>query len=125
MKKMKFVIIDDSMFMRTVLKKMIEEKTDYKVVGEGGNGLQAIEQAKKYKPDVMTLDITMPDMDGIQAVGEVLKVSPKTSIVMISAMGQKPLVIEAIKNGAKDFIIKPFDKIRVMESMKNVVSNIG
>ena len=124
MKSMKFVIIDDSMFMRTVLKKIIEEKNNYIVVGEGGNGIQAIEQAKKFKPDVMTLDITMPDMDGIQAVGEILKVSPKTNIIMISAMGQQARVIEAIRNGAKDFIIKPFDKTRVMESMNNVISNL-
>ncbi len=121
MNNLSFVVVDDAVFMRTLLKKMIEETDTYKVVGEGSNGFEAIEQAKLHKPDIMTLDITMPDMDGIQAVGEILKCSPDTKIIMVSAMGQQSMVIEAIKHGAKDFVIKPFEKTRVLQAIKNVL----
>jgi two-component system chemotaxis response regulator CheY len=120
MKKLTFVVVDDAVFIRTVLKKMIEEVDGYTVVGEGSNGYEAIEQAKKHQPDVMTLDITMPEMDGIEAVKGVLKVSSKTSILMISAMGQQSMVIDAIKLGAKDFVVKPFEKSRVLQAIKNI-----
>ncbi len=122
MKNLTFVVVDDAVFMRTLLKRMIEETDGYSVLGEGGNGYEAIEEAKKNQPDIMTLDITMPDMDGIQAVQEILKVSPKTKIIMVSAMGQQSMVIEAIKQGAKDFVVKPFDKSRVFQAIKNVIS---
>lgn len=122
MKNLTFVIVDDAIFMRTLLKRMIEEVENYTVVGEGSNGLEAIEQANKNQPDVMTLDITMPDMDGIKAVKEIMKVSPKTKIIMVSAMGQQSMVIEAIKLGAKDFVVKPFEKSRVLQAVKNVLS---
>jgi two-component system chemotaxis response regulator CheY len=123
MEKLSFVVVDDAVFMRTLLKKMIEEVEEYKVVGEGANGYEAIEQAKLYKPDVMTLDITMPELDGISAVKEVLKISPNTKIIMVSAMGQQSMVIEAIKLGAKDFVVKPFEKSRVVQAIKNVLSD--
>lgn len=121
METLKFVVVDDAVFMRTLLKKLLEETEGYTVVGEGSNGIQAIEQAKKLKPDIMTLDITMPDMDGLQAVPEILKVSPDTRIIMVSAMGQQSMVIEAIKAGARDFVVKPFDKSRVMQAIRNVM----
>lgn len=120
MDTLKFVVVDDAVFMRTLLKKMIEEVEEYSIVGEGSNGYEAIEQAKKHKPDIMTLDITMPDMDGLKAVPEILKVSPETRIIMVSAMGQQAMVIEAIKAGAKDFVVKPFDKSRVLQAIRNV-----
>lgn len=122
MKAIKFVITDDAIFMRTLLRNIIEQYEGYEVVGEASNGREAIEVAKKYQPDVLTLDITMPEMDGIRAVKEILKVSPKTRIIMVSAMGQQSMVIEAIKQGAKDFVIKPFDKSRVYQSIKNVLA---
>lgn len=122
MKNLTFVVVDDAIFMRTLLKKMIEEVEEFKVIGEGCNGYDAIEQAKKHKPDIMTLDITMPDMDGIKAVKEVLKESPNTKIIMVSAMGQQSMVIEAIKLGAKDFVVKPFEKSRVIQAIRNVIS---
>jgi two-component system chemotaxis response regulator CheY len=122
MKNLTFVIVDDAIFMRTLLKKMIAEVENYNIVGEGSNGYEAIEQAKKNQPDVMTLDITMPDMDGIKAVKEILKVSPNTKILMVSAMGQQSMVIEAIKLGARDFVVKPFEKSRVLQAIKNVLS---
>ncbi len=122
MENLKFVVVDDAIFMRTLLKRMIEEVDGYRVVGEGFNGYEAIEQAKINRPDVMTLDITMPEMDGIKAVKEILKVSPGTKIIMVSAMGQQSMVIEAIKLGAKDFVVKPFEKSRVQQAIKNVIS---
>lgn len=122
MRKLTFVIADDAEFMRTLLKKMIEESEEYQVVGEASNGKEAIEQASKHKPDILTLDITMPEMNGIKAVAEVLKVSPCTKIIMCTAMGQHGMVIDAIKQGATDFIIKPFNKSRVYQAIKNVTT---
>lgn len=122
MNKITFVITDDAIFMRTLLRKIIEQSDEFEVVGEASNGLEAIDAAEKYQPDILTLDITMPEMDGIQAVKEILKVSPKTRIIMVSAMGQQSMVIEAIKQGAKDFVVKPFDKSRVYQSIKNVLA---
>ncbi|WP_027627867.1 response regulator [Ruminiclostridium cellobioparum] len=121
MEELKFVVVDDAVFMRTLIKRMIEENTNYVVVGEGANGHEAIAQAKKLLPDIMTLDITMPEMDGIMAIQEILSVSPKTKIIMVSAMGQQSMVIDAIKMGAKDFIVKPFDKSRVQQAIDNVL----
>ncbi len=122
MNKITFVITDDAIFMRTLLRKIIEQSDEYEVVGEASNGREAIAAAKEYQPGILTLDITMPEMDGIQAVKEILKVSPKTRIIMVSAMGQQSMVIEAIKQGAKDFVVKPFDKSRVYQSIKNVLA---
>lgn len=122
MKSLNFVVVDDATFMRTLLKNMIEEDKNNTVVGQGCNGIEAIKQAELHQPDVMTLDITMPDMDGLTAVKEVLRVSPHTKIIMVSAMGQQSLVIEAIKEGAGDFVIKPFEKSRVMQAIKNVTA---
>lgn len=121
MKDFKVVIVDDAIFMRTLLRRMIEEIEGCTIVGEAGNGIEAVEQAKKFKPDVMTMDITMPDMDGITAVKEVLEICPDIKILMVSAMGQQSMVLDAIKNGAKDFIVKPFDKTRVVEAICQVV----
>jgi two-component system chemotaxis response regulator CheY len=122
MKEITFVIVDDAVFMRTIIRKMIEQVEEYKVLGEASNGRDAIEAAAKFQPDIMTLDITMPELDGIQAVPEIMKVSPKTRIIMVSAMGQQSMVIEAIKMGAKDFVIKPFEKSRVYQAIKNVLA---
>ncbi|MDF2877651.1 MAG: response regulator [Clostridia bacterium] len=116
-----FLVVDDAIFMRTVLKKMLTE-AGFNVVGEAGNGLQAIEMAEKLKPDVVTLDITMPEMDGIEAIEKILQVSPDTKIIMCSAMGQHSKVVEAIKRGARDFIVKPFEKTRVLQAIYNVMN---
>jgi two-component system chemotaxis response regulator CheY len=122
MGKTTFVVTDDAMFMRTLLRKMLEQNEAFEVLGEASNGLEAIEAAKRHQPDVMTLDITMPQMDGIHAVPEILKVSPATRIIMVTAMGQQSMVIEAIKLGAKDFVVKPFEKSRVYQAIQNVLS---
>lgn len=122
METYRFVIVDDSSFMRTILRKMIEKQVYYKVEGEGSTGNEAVKLALRFKPDILTLDITMPNMDGIQAVSEILNVSPDTKIIMISAMGQENKIIDAIKAGAKDFIIKPFEEMRVLDAIKKVIN---
>ncbi len=121
MQVIKCLIVDDAIFMRTILKKMLVE-ANLTVVDEASNGLQAIEMAKKFQPDIITLDITMPELDGIHAIDKILEVSPNSKIIMCSAMGQHSKVIEAIKNGAKDFIVKPFEKTRVLGAINNVLN---
>ena len=121
MSSLRFLVVDDAIFMRTVLKKMLSEE-GFEVVGEAGNGIDAIQMAAKLKPDIVTLDITMPEMDGIKAVPEILKVSPDSKIIMCSALGQQAMVVDAIKKGAKDFIVKPFEKSRVLQAINNVMS---
>lgn len=116
------LIVDDAMFMRTVLKKMLTDE-GFEVVGEGADGDEAIRLARELKPNVVTLDITMPDRDGISAIEDILKASPDSKIVMCSAMGQQGMVVDAIKKGAKDFIVKPFEKDRVIQAIKNVTSS--
>lgn len=121
MENIRFLVVDDAIFMRTILKKMLEE-AGYNVVGEAGNGAQAIEMAQKLQPDIITLDITMPEMDGIKAIEQILKVSPNSKIIMCSAMGHQSKVVEAVKAGAKDFIVKPFEKNRVLQAIHNVIN---
>lgn len=113
------LVVDDAMFMRTVLKKMLEEG-GFEVVGEGSNGDEAIKFAGQLKPNVITLDITMPERDGISSIEDILKASPESKIIMCSAMGQQSMVVDAIKKGAKDFIVKPFEKTRVIQAVSNV-----
>lgn len=113
------LIVDDAMFMRTVLKKMLTDE-GYEVVGEASNGDEAIKFAKELQPNIVTLDITMPDRDGISAIEDILKGSPNSKIIMCSAMGQQAMVVDAIKKGARDFIVKPFEKDRVIQAISNV-----
>lgn len=114
------LVVDDAVFMRTVLRKMLEED-GYEVCGEAGNGIEAIKQAKELQPDIITLDITMPEMDGVTALPQIVEAAPNAKVIMCSAMGQQPMVVEAIKNGAKDFIVKPFQKARVVQAIENVL----
>ncbi|MBE6022804.1 MAG: response regulator [Cellulosilyticum sp.] len=121
MEQVTFLVVDDAIFMRTVLKKLLTE-AEFVVLGEAGNGLQAIEMAKALQPDIVTLDITMPEMNGLEAIEKILEVSPNSKIIMCSAMGQHSKVVEAIKRGAKDFIVKPFEKTRVLQAIYNVMN---
>lgn len=115
------LIVDDAVFMRTVLKKMLEE-SGYTIVGEASNGVEAISKAKELQPDIVTLDITMPELDGVSALPKIMEVSPNSKVIMCSAMGQQPMVVDAIKNGAKDFIVKPFQKARVLQAIENALN---
>jgi two-component system chemotaxis response regulator CheY len=114
------LIVDDAAFMRMMLKDILT-KNGYQIAGEAPNGLKAVELYKLEKPDVVTMDITMPEMDGIQALKEIKAIDPSARVIMCSAMGQQAMVMEAIKSGAKDFIVKPFQPERVLESLKKVL----
>ena len=115
----KILIVDDAAFMRMMIKDILV-RNGYNVIGEAENGRKAVEKYKELNPDLVIMDITMPDMDGIQAVKEIKKIDPKATIIMCSAMGQQAMVIESIQAGAKDFIVKPFQADRVLEAIKRV-----
>ena len=114
------LFVDDSSFMRGILKGIIL-KEPFILAGEAENGREAVEQYLALKPDLVTMDIVMPEMDGIEAVKAIRGINPDARIIMVSAMGQQAMVIEAIQAGARDFIIKPFQPPRVNESLKRVM----
>ncbi len=114
------LIVDDAAFMRMMIKDILE-KNGYEIVGEASNGLKAVELYKAEKPDVVTMDITMPDMDGIEAVKAIKGFDPAAKIIMCSAMGQQTMVMDAIRSGARDFIVKPFQAERVLEAIRKAL----
>ncbi|MBS5937343.1 response regulator [Clostridium sartagoforme] len=116
----KVLIVDDAAFMRMMIKDILQ-KNGFEVIGEASNGIEAVNLYKKERPDVVTMDITMPDMDGIEAVKEIRAFDPSAKVIMCSAMGQQSMVMDAIKSGAKDFIVKPFQADRVLEAIRKVV----
>ncbi len=116
----KILIVDDAAFMRMMIKDILT-KNGYEVVGEAENGLRAVEKYKELLPDLVIMDITMPEVDGIQAVREIKKIDSNARIIMCSAMGQQAMVIESIQAGARDFIVKPFQAERVVEAVKKVI----
>ena len=114
------LICDDAAFMRMMIKDILT-KNGYNIAGEAENGQKAVEKYNETKPDLVLMDITMPEMDGIQALKKIKEMDPGASVIMCSAMGQQAMVIEAIQSGAKDFIVKPFQAERVLEAVKKVV----
>lgn len=114
------LITDDALFMRTTLKNIVSQN-GYEVVGEASNGREAVDMYGKLKPDVVLMDITMPEMDGLTALKTIRSSDPGANIVMCTAMGQKELVIEAVQAGAKDFIVKPFQPERVLQSLEKAL----
>lgn len=114
------LIVDDAAFMRMMIKDILT-KNGYEVAGEAENGAKAVEKYNETKPDLVLMDITMPEMDGIQALKKIKEADASANIIMCSAMGQQAMVIEAIQSGAKDFIVKPFQADRVLEAVKKVV----
>jgi len=120
-KKMaRVLIVDDAKFMRMTLANILK-KANHEVVGEAENGKEAVDFYMELKPDVVTLDITMPVMSGLEAVREIKQRDPHAKIIMCSAMGQQKMVVEAIEAGALDFIVKPFDESRVIEAIQRVL----
>jgi two-component system chemotaxis response regulator CheY len=114
------LICDDAIFMRTMLSDILQQ-AGFDVVGEAETGAQAVDRYRELRPDLVTMDIVMPDMGGIEAVREICKEHPEARILMCSAMGQQALVVEAIQAGAKDFVVKPFQPSRVLEAVQRVL----
>ncbi|GEQ32731.1 response regulator [Marinilactibacillus psychrotolerans] len=110
------LIVDDAAFMRIKLKDILE-KNGYEVAAEAQNGIEAVEKYKETKPDLVTMDITMPEKDGVEALKEIKAMDPKAVVLMCSAMGQQSMVMDAIRAGAIDFIVKPFDTERVIKAL--------
>ena len=114
------LICDDAAFMRMMIKDILT-KNGYTVAGEAENGAKAVEKYTELKPDLVLMDITMPEMEVIQALNKLRELDHKASVIMCSAMGQQAMVIESIQSGAKDFIVKPFQADRVLEAVRKVV----
>ncbi|HJA40947.1 MAG TPA: response regulator [Firmicutes bacterium] len=117
----RILIVDDASFMRMMIKDILV-KNGYEVVGEAADGAQAVTMYKELKPDLVTMDITMPEMDGITALKNIRAENPNAVVIMCSAMGQQAMVIDAIQAGAKDFIVKPFQADRVLEAISKNLS---
>ncbi len=120
----RILIVDDAAFMRMMIKNIVT-KNGYEVVAEAENGQAAVELYKEHKPDLVTMDITMPEMNGIEGVKAIRSVDPDANIIMCSAMGQQAMVMEAIKAGAKDFIVKPFQQDRILQAIERVLARAG
>lgn len=116
----RILVVDDAAFMRMMIKDILS-KNGFEIVGEAENGQKALEKWSELRPDLTTMDITMPEMDGISAVKEIKKIDPNAKVIMCSAMGQQAMVIEAIQSGARDFIVKPFQPDRVIEAVRKAL----
>lgn len=118
----KILVVDDAQFMRMMLKNILVG-AGYEVAGEGENGVQAVERYKSLKPDLVIMDMIMPEMGGIDAVREIVRLDPGARVLMCSAMGQQALVVEAIQVGARDFIVKPFQPAGVLEAVAKALQS--
>ena len=118
----RILVCDDSAFMRMMLKKVLIDN-GHDVVGEAGDGMEAVQLYRQHKPDLATMDITMPKMDGIQAVTHIHEENPLARIIMVTALGQKAIITDALKAGASDFIVKPFDAVEVIATIKKVLAS--
>jgi two-component system chemotaxis response regulator CheY len=116
----RILIVDDAAFMRMMIKDIVM-RNGYEVAGEAQNGVEALEMYIQFKPDLVTMDITMPEKDGIAAVKDIIATDPAARIIMCSAMGQQSLVMEAIKSGARDFLVKPFRAERVIQAIEKAL----
>lgn len=114
------LICDDAAFMRVMIKDILS-KNGYTIAGEAENGAKAVEKYNEAKPDLVMMDITMPEMDGIEALKKIKEMDGGANVIMCSAMGQQAMVIESIQSGAKDFIVKPFQADRVLEAVKKAI----
>lgn len=115
------LIADDAAFMRMMIKNILTD-AGYEIVGEAENGAVAVTKYRELKPDLTTMDITMPEMDGLAALKEIRGQDPEARVVMCSAMGQQSMVIESIQAGARDFIVKPFQPDRVLEAIQKALA---
>jgi len=116
----KIMIVDDAAFMRTMLKDILLQG-GHEVVAEASNGEEAIEHYRMFRPELVTMDITMPIMEGVQALREIRRIDPQARVIMCSAVGQRQMIVEAIQSGAKDFIVKPFQSFRVLDAVQRAM----
>lgn len=121
---MKLMIVDDSMVIREKIAHILEHE-DYEIVGTAQNGLEAVEQYKQFKPDVMTLDITMPLMDGLETIQAIMGIDDSVRILVISALADKATLINAMKHGAYGFLCKPFGDIELAEALEELVEDLS
>ena len=121
----KVLIVDDAMFMRNMIAEIFNGKKykeeDFQVVAEAENGVEAVEKYKEHKPDIVTMDIVMPEMTGIEALKEIMGLDSGANVIMCSALGQDSLVMEALDAGAKDFIVKPFQPEKVLDVVTRIL----
>ncbi len=115
----KILIVDDSRTSRKFLRTMLEAD-QHEIIGEASNGLEGIEKYKELNPDITTMDITMPELDGIEALKQIMEYDPNAKIVMVTAAGQKTKIVEAVKYGAKEFLAKPFEA----EQIRNIINSL-
>ncbi|MBW7455116.1 response regulator [Paenibacillus sepulcri] len=118
MNGIKVMVVDDTAFMRMMMRGLLES-LGLEVVAEAGNGIEAVNLYKRVRPQLVTMDITMPEMDGVSALKNIKQVDPAAKIIMCSAMGQREMVLEAIRSGACDFVVKPVQKERLAEAISN------
>jgi two-component system chemotaxis response regulator CheY len=116
----RILVVDDAAFMRMRCTKLLQDN-GYDTV-EAGNGVEAVQKYQQCKPDGVLMDITMPDMDGIETLKKLMEIDPGARVSMVTAMGQQSLVIEALKSGAKDFVVKPFNADRVLAAVKKITT---
>lgn len=114
------LVCDDARFMRTMLRDILTQ-AGFEVIGEAATGTEAVERYQQLRPDLVTMDIVMPELDGIEAVRRIVDFDPLAKILICSAMGQQALVIEAIRAGARDFVVKPFQPSRVLEAVQRIL----
>lgn len=122
MNKKTVLVVDDAIFMRHIMKKMIELDGRCQIVGEGDNGFKAIELAQTLQPDIITMDIVMPECDGVSAIKGILEVSPNTKIIMVSSVGNYRIVGEAIEQGAFDYLVKPIVKEEISKVIDKIIN---
>jgi two-component system, chemotaxis family, chemotaxis protein CheY len=118
----RILIVDDTLFMRTLLKNILFSG-GHAIVGEAGDGDEAIEKYKELKPDLVTMDVVMPKMNGIEALKAIKALDPNARIIMCTAVGQEQMVKLAIKSGARGYVVKPFQAPKVLEEIKNVLGS--
>jgi len=118
----RILIVDDTLFMRTLLKNILFSG-GHEIVGEAGDGTEAVEKYQALKPDLVTMDVVMPKMNGIEALKEIKKFDPSAKVVMCTAVGQEQMVKLAIKTGARGYVVKPFQAPKVLDEVKNVLAS--
>jgi two-component system, chemotaxis family, chemotaxis protein CheY len=119
----RILVVDDAAFLRAMLRDILES-AGHVVLSEAANGLEAVDKYKSFRPDIVTMDITMPVMEGIEALREIKSIDPHAKVVMCSALGQKNVIMDAIRYGANDFIVKPFQAARVIEAVDKTMSAV-